>query len=213
MFLKILIFSVNSPILSERRRFISGKQSQSPLAVRKGLATAINNNNNDDDHARPNSWIDSHNNQSNTPIAQYHQRQESSELRRLADDITNHRVAAADNYHLHDFSIQPTNASPIIRYSGRHNHERNGAMSSLQDISCQNGLRSPSTTPILSRRVPILGSPKFPERRLHKQSSFQISPNGSSYDNQPLYDSPPKGPESSDYGSVSYSTHFLNCYV
>lgn len=112
-------FLVNSPILNERRRFISGKQS--PLAARKERPLIMNSN---DEHEqtsqRPSSWIDSHDqrngntHQPSTPLAQhyYHHRQESNELRRLADDITNHRVSGADNYHLHDFSIQQTNASP-----------------------------------------------------------------------------------------------------
>jgi hypothetical protein len=92
---------VNSP-LTERRRFISGKQSQSPLTARKERPIAVNNN--EEEYAiRPNSWVDP-----NPPIAHHYQRQELSELRRLADDITNHRVNGADNYHLHDFSIQPS---------------------------------------------------------------------------------------------------------
>ena len=106
---------MNSPILAERRRFISGKQS--PLAARKERPIVIANNNVDDgDLRRPSSWIDSHDQrnsqQTSTPQHHYHHGQESSELRRLADDITNHRVGAADNYRLHDFSIQTPNASP-----------------------------------------------------------------------------------------------------
>lgn len=107
---------MNSPILSERRRFISGKQS--PLVARKERFI-MNHNSEDENVRRPSSWIDSHDQRNgnsqqhaNNPIAQYHHRQESSELRRLADDITNHRVAEANNYPLHDFSIQPPNASP-----------------------------------------------------------------------------------------------------
>lgn len=168
--------------MNERRRFMSsGKQS--PLAVRKDrpLIMATTNEDLDSLNQRPSSWVDSHEQKTPTPHTQhyYHYRQEPTELKRLADDITNHRISGADNYHLHDFSIQPPNASPIVRYSG---HGRsNGVKSSLQDISCQNRLHSPSTTPILTRRVPILGSPKLQERRLQKQQSLQTSsPNGSS---------------------------------
>ncbi|CAD5227433.1 unnamed protein product [Bursaphelenchus xylophilus] len=114
------------------------------------------------------------------------------EIKRLADEMSRMKPEDA-------VPSLITN-SPIMRFSGRQGHVRE-VVSSLQDISNIAG-KSPSTTPIMVRKVPILGSPKSAERKIIRQQSAS-SPNGSSYDNQPLYDSPPRvSGESSDYNST-----------
>ena len=50
-------------------------------------------------------------------------------------------------------------------------------VSSLQDV--RNTAKSPVSTPVMGRRVPMMGSPSLQkERRLVKQSSLQIPPGG-----------------------------------
>lgn len=72
--------------------------------------------------------------------------------------------------------------------SNRFNNKQRTFGTSLHDIYT----KSPSTTPILTRRVPLLGgtSSKISEHRLIKQTSLQLK---QEYAHQPLYDSPPLG--------------------
>ncbi|KAI6236431.1 hypothetical protein M3Y95_00156900 [Aphelenchoides besseyi] len=206
---------MNSPILQERRRFVNGKDS--PLANRKERQIQISTDFDDEQppQNRPCSWNNEPQDRRH-PSTNVHIRQtavDSVEVRRLAEDIASHRVSStAENLHDFNGAINMTNASPVLRFSHRHESAR-AQMSSLQDINgSSNGFRSPSTTPILTRRIPLLGSPKFPDRRLQKQQSLQTSPNGSSYDNQPLYDSPPRASmnDSSDYGSIDSRPTAMN---
>ncbi|CAD5220560.1 unnamed protein product [Bursaphelenchus okinawaensis] len=163
---------MGSPVLAERKRIANGNAS--PL-VRRSEKTPESGRN----VRRPCSLVE----------AKDHNK--TGEIKRLADEMS--RIKPDETV-----PSLITN-SPIMRFSGRQGHVRE-IVSSLQDISNIPG-RSPSTTPIMVRKVPILGSPKSAERKIIRQQSCN-SPNGSSYDNQPLYDCPPRGSgESSDYNS------------
>lgn len=72
-------------------------------------------------------------------------------------------------------NILPT--TRMMRFSGRPGHVKD-VVSSLQDVNVDH-TRSPSTTPILSRKVPLLGSPKANKKEMLTQNSAH-SPNGSS---------------------------------
>lgn len=68
----------------------------------------------------------------------------------------------------------------------RGNRNQRTVGSSLHDICT----KSPSTTPILTRRIPMMGgSPRITERRLIKQTSLQLK---TEFGHHPLYDSPPQ---------------------
>uniref|UniRef100_A0A915EKT2 Uncharacterized protein n=1 Tax=Ditylenchus dipsaci TaxID=166011 RepID=A0A915EKT2_9BILA len=83
------------------------------------------------------------------------------------------------------------NSSPLLnlhKLSNLFGRGKSAGLSSTNDI---NVWRSPSTTPILTRRVPLIGSPKqLKERKLVKQSSLQNknSAQESAAAKQPLYD-------------------------
>ncbi|KAI6234603.1 hypothetical protein M3Y99_00779000 [Aphelenchoides fujianensis] len=153
---------LNSPLLQERRRFATGKDS--PLANRKERPLQPNGDREHDEeqNKRPGSWVEN---------ARSARHQQAEEVRRLAEDIACHRVSAVENMHEFNGGITQPNASPVLRYAGARHDQHSARGISLQDISCSNGLRSPSTTPILMRRVPVLGSPKVHDRHLHKQQS------------------------------------------
>ena len=86
---------------------------------------------------------------------------------------------------LHERTSRLQSCRSSIRYSGRHEPIMRTNLAALHDAQYATAGASPAGTPILARRVPLLGSPKLGERRLVAQRSLQTSPNGSSYDNQP----------------------------
>uniref|UniRef100_A0A914Y0I4 Uncharacterized protein n=1 Tax=Panagrolaimus superbus TaxID=310955 RepID=A0A914Y0I4_9BILA len=172
---------IHSPILNDRRRFVTSAAQQQTKNVR---LSALRDKDIGHVPAR-------------RPISLVEMKDQtfSGNIRKFGEEM--------HKFQHHDTPPTTTTNANAVKMTncGKSGHVKT-IVSSLQDVSA---FHSPSTTPILGRKTSGMRSPIIQkERRLIKQSSLQHPPGNykDEKDSHPIYDSPPKQSDS-DYHSIS----------